>query len=403
MLSGELLERSGPPDAMIPLQYTVRSLRVRRTTTFATALGIALVVFVFSCVLMLANSLQRTMARAGSPEVAVVLKRGADAEVNSHIDQDEAAVVRAAKEVAVNERGLPVAVGELLVVLAFDKIGTDGIGNVAFRGVPDDVMAFRRHVTIVAGRPARAGTDEALIGSSIRGRFQGLDLGQSFELEKNRPATVVGVFSDDGSAYESEVWLDLNVARGVFGREGLLSSLRVRLTSPDAFDAFKVGLEDNRQVALQVQRETEFNEKQAENTTQFIRVTGLMIASFFSVGAMIGAMITMYTSIAHRRREIGIMRALGFPPLQILVCFLVESTLMSLVGGSVGALASLAMRFVHFSTTNFVNWSEIVFSFEPTPGIVIGSLLVASLMGMLGGFFPALRAARLSPLQAIRG
>jgi putative ABC transport system permease protein len=257
-------------------------------------------------------------------------------------------------------------------------------------------------VKIVAGRPARAGTGEVLVGSSIRGRFQGLDLGQSFELEKNRPATVVGVFSDDGSAFESEVWLDLDVARGVFGREGLLSSLRVRLTSPDAFDAFKIGIEGNRQVALQVQRETDFNEKQAENTTQFIRVTGLMIAFFFSLGAMIGATITMYTSIAHRRREIGILRALGFPRSQILFCFLIESMLMSLLGGSVGALTSLAMRLVRFSTTNFVNWSEIVFSFEPTPGIVIGSLLVASVMGMLGGLFPALRAARLAPLEAMR-
>jgi putative ABC transport system permease protein len=131
---------------MIPLQYTVRSLLVRRTTTLATAIGIALVVFVFSSVLMLANSLQRTMARAGSPDVAVVLKRGADAEVNSHIEQGDSAVVRAAKEVAVNERAVPMAVGELLVVLAFDKIGTEGIGNVAFRGVPDGVMDFRRHV-----------------------------------------------------------------------------------------------------------------------------------------------------------------------------------------------------------------------------------------------------------------
>jgi putative ABC transport system permease protein len=388
---------------MIPVYYSVRSLMTRRTTTLATALGIALVVFIFSSVLMLANGVQRTMARADSPDVAIVLKKGADAEVNSHIEQSEAAVARAAKQVAVSDKNVPAAIGEIVVVLAFDKIGEEGIGNVAVRGVPDTVMDFRRRAQIVAGRAARPGTDEVLVGTAIRGRFKGLDLGQSFELKKNRPVTVVGIFSDGGSSHESEVWMDVDVARGVFGREGLISSLRVRLSSPEAFDAFKTAIEGNRQVALAVQSETEFNEKQSENTTQFIRVTGLFIAFFFSMGAMIGAMITMYSSIAHRGREIGILRALGFPRTQILLCFLIESLLLSLLGGSVGAVASLAMCMVRFSTTNFVNWSEIVFTFEPTFGIIVGSLLFASLIGALGGFFPAVRAARLAPLEAMRG
>jgi putative ABC transport system permease protein len=388
---------------MIPLSYNLRSLAVRRSTTLATALGMALVVFVFSSVLMLANGLQRTMARTGGADVAVVMRKGADAEVSSYIGASEANVVVAAKEIAADERGLPAAIGELLVVIALDKLGTTGIGNVAVRGVPDDVMEFRHAVRVVEGRAARAGTDEAIVGAAIRGRFAGLQLGQSVEIGKGRRAEIVGVFTDEGSSYESELWIDRDVARTVFAREGLLSSLRVRLDSPALFDGFARNIEADPQLMLQVQREREFYAEQSENTTMFIRGMGLMIASCFSVGAMVGAMITMYSSVAHRRAEIGVLRALGFPRAQIVLCFLVESTLLSVMAGSVGAIASLSMQLVHFSTTNFVNWSEIVFTFEATPSIVGGSLLFATLMGVLGGLFPALRAARVSPLAAMRG
>jgi putative ABC transport system permease protein len=389
--------------AMIPVYYNVRSLAVRKTTTLATAGGIGLVVFVFSSVLMLSNGLKKTMGKAGSNDVAIVLRKGADAELSSSIEDQQASVVKAAKEVSVNEKGSPRAVSEMVLVVALDRIGTYGIGNVNIRGVPDGVMDFRKGVKIVAGRAANPGTDEVVVGAAVRGRFVGLDIGQTFELKKNRPVKVVGVFTDDGSSYESEVWVDLNVGRGIFGREGVCSSVRVRLTSPESFEAFKISIEENRQFALQVQREPDFYEKQSEGTSKFIRIMGLMIAFFFSVGAMIGAMITMYSSIAHRRREIGILRALGFPQTTILLSFLIESTLLALLGGGIGAVASMGMKFVRFSTTNFANWSEIVFNFEPTPQIVVGSLLFAGLMGVLGGFFPALRAARMSPLEAMRG
>ena len=388
---------------MIPIAYNIRSLAVRRSTTLATTAGMALVVFVFSSVLMLANGLERTMARAGRDDVAVVLRKGADAEVGSHIEAGEAQVVAAAKEIALNERGSPAVIGEVLVVVALDKIGTDGIGNVAVRGVPDDVADFRDGVKIVAGRAARPGTDEAIVGAAIRGRFAGLDLDRSFQIGKDRRATVVGVFADEGSSYESEVWLDREVARDVFAREGLLSALRVRLVGVEAFDAFATAIAADPRLTLQVQRESQFYAAQSENTMMFIRRMGLMIATFFAVGATIGAMITMHSSVAHRRTEIGILRALGFRRAQILVCFVLESMLLSLFAGSLGALASLAMQLVRFSTTNFVNWSEIVFTFEPTPGIVLGSLAFATAMGMLGGLVPALRAARVSPLAAMRG
>jgi len=230
-----------------------------------------------------------------------------------------------------------------------------------------------------------------------------VDIGQSFELRKNRPVNVVGVFDDGGSAQESEVWADLNVVRTAFGREGVVSSVRVRLESPSKLDSFKTAIESNRQLDLEVFRESAFMEKQSEGMSIFVKALGYVIAVFFSIGAMIGAMITMHASIANRQREIGTLRALGFSKLSILFAFLLESIALALIGGLLGTAASLLMGMVKFSTMNFATWSEIVFSFEATPAILVKSLVLAAVMGLLGGFFPALRAARMSPVLAMRG
>jgi putative ABC transport system permease protein len=242
-----------------------------------------------------------------------------------------------------------------------------------------------------------------LIGAGLRGRFKGLDLGQTFELKKNRPAKVVGVFEDQGSSFESEVWADIHSVRQAFGREGYVSSIRVRLDSPSKFDAFKTLVEQNRQLGLLAMRETEYYEKQSEMTATFLTGMGVMIAVFFSLGAMIGAMITMHAQVANRQREIGTLRALGFSRASILFSFLLESMVLALGGGLVGAGASLAMQLVKNKTLNANSWSEIVFTFEPTPQILAGAMIVAAIMGLLGGFMPAVRAARVSPIEAMRG
>jgi putative ABC transport system permease protein len=387
---------------MIPLKYNLRSLVVRRKTTAATALGIALVVFVLASALMLSAGVKKTLGDAGKPDVAIVLRKGSDAEIGSGVEEPQVGLIKSMPGVKKNGTD-PIAVGEVVVILALEKLGADGVTNVQVRGTTEKARILRPDVTVVDGRMPTPGSDEAMVGARIRGRFRGVELGQTVDLKKNRPVKVVGVFKDNGSAHESEVWVDLDTLRSTFGREGSVSSVRVKLETEASFDAFQAGVEQDKRLGLMALRETAYYEKQSEGTSLFISVLGTMIAFFFSLGAMIGAMITMYASIANRQREIGTLRALGFSRFSILIAFLIEGVLLSAAGGLVGTVASLAMGAVKFSMLNFASWSEMVFKFEPTPQVIITSLVAALTMGFLGGFLPAVRAARVSPLAAMRG
>jgi putative ABC transport system permease protein len=387
---------------MVPIKYNYRNLVVRKATTIATAFGLALVVFVFACAQMLGTGLKKAFGRAASPDVAVILRKGSDAELSSGIEDKQVSLVLAqAQQVGASRK--PAGVGEVVVVILLDKVGTTGLSNVNVRGVPEDVREFRTTVKITEGRAPNPGTDEVLVGAAIRGRFKGLDIGQSFELKKNRPVKVVGVFSDQGSAFESEVWADIHTVRTAFGREGYVSSVRVRLDSESKFDAFKLLVESDRQLGLVAMREAVFYEKQGEMTSTLLTGLGTTIAVFFAFGAGIGAMITMNAQVAARHREVGTLRALGFSRGSILVSFIIESLILTLVGGLIGAVASLAMKFVSLTMLNGNTWSEIVFSFEPTPAIVLKAVLLAGVIGLFGGFLPAWRAARVSPVEAMRG
>jgi putative ABC transport system permease protein len=388
---------------MIPLQYNVRSLAVRKATTLASASGIALVVFVLASTLMLNAGIKKTMATSGKPDNAIVLRMGSDAELGSVIEESSVPLILAAPGVKHDERGQPSGVGEIVVVGAMEKLGASGVTNVTIRGVTDDVMRFRPEIHLVAGRAPRAGTDEAIVGASIRGRIRGVDLDQSFDIKKNRPVKVVGVFDAEGSAYASAVWVDRDLLRQAYGRQGIVSSVRVRLDSPAKYDAFRAGVENDKRLGLQALRESTFYEKQSEGAAIFVGALGTVVSVFFAIGAMIGAMITMYAAVANRQREIGTLRALGFSRSSVLFSFLLEAVLLSVIGGAVGAAASLSMALVHPSMVNPASWSEIVFSFDPTAPILIKALVFAGGMGLIGGLFPAVRAARTSPLKAIRG
>ncbi|HEX8796071.1 MAG TPA: ABC transporter permease [Polyangiaceae bacterium] len=388
---------------MIPIRYNVRSLAVRKATTVATAAGIALVVFVLASSLMLSAGIKKTLGSSGKADNAIVLRMGSDAELGSVVEESSVPLILAAPGVKKDERGQPLGVAEIVVVGAMDKIGTKGVTNVSIRGVPEDVMKFRPEVHIVAGRPPRPGTDEALVGSRIRGRIKGVDLNESFDIKKGRPVQVVGVFEAGGSSYESEIWVDREILRQAYGREGVESSVRVQLESPSKFDAFRAGVENDKRLGLQALRETAFYEKQSEGASIFVGALGTVVSVFFAIGAMIGAMITMYAAVANRQREIGTLRALGFSRTSILTSFLFEAVVLAIIGGAVGAAASTAMGLVRFSMVNFASWSEIVFSFDPTPQVIGTALAFACGMGLIGGFFPAIRAARTSPLKAIRG
>jgi putative ABC transport system permease protein len=377
-------------------------MAVRRTTTLASVLGIALVVFVLAAALMLANGIKETLGRSGSPDVAVVLRKGSDVEMGSSIETPTLALILSAPGVKKDEHGNALGLGEVLVVATMDKVGFDGVSNVQIRGVPDSVMQFRNTARIIEGRRAQPGTDEVIIGQRLRGRFKGLELGQTFELRKNRPARVVGIFTHEGSSHESEVWADIDAVRAAFGRAGLFSAVRVQLESPSKFEAFEAVVEQDKQLGLDALREDRYYEKQSEGTSLFVSALGTVVAVIFAIGAMIGAMITMYASIASRSREIGTLRALGFSRRSILLSFLLEALALALLGGVLGGLASLLLGSVKFSMMNFASWSEIVFSFTPTPAILMTALFFAGIMGLCGGFFPALQAARISPVRAMR-
>lgn len=388
--------------SMVPLKYNLRSLLVRKTTTAATAFGIALVVWVLASAFMLSESVKRTMANAGRADVAIVMRKGSDAELGSGVDDPQVGLIKAMPGVK-RDGDEPIGQGEVVVVAAMEKLGTDGVSNVQLRGVDEKVEKLRPNVKVVSGRKPTPGSDEVMVGKAIEGRFKGVALGQSFEIKKNRPVTVVGVFEDNGSSHESEVWVDRDVLKTSFGREGGVSSVRVVLDSPAAFDAFQAAVEQDKRVGLMAMRETVYYEKQSQGTSIFIQVLGGLIAVFVAFGAIIGAAITMYASVANRRREIGTLRALGFSRFGILLSFLIESTALALGGGVVGAVVSLAMGAVKVTMINFASWSEMVFTFEPTVPIIGTALGFAVIMGILGGFLPAIRAAGTSPLAAMKG
>src|SRR5689334_21261799 len=296
---------------MIPLSYNVRSLFVRRTTTIATALGVGLVVFVLAAALMLSTGIQKTLVSAGRDDNAIVLRKGSDTELASGIETQRVSLIQAAPGVKKDESGTPLTVGEAVIVIALDKLGAaEGqVSNVQVRGVPGDkVLKVRPDVRVISGCPPTPGTDEVMIGRGIAGRFKGVDLNQQFELKKNRAVNVVGIFEAGGSSFESEIWADIDTVRTSFGREGLVSSVTVRLESSSKFEGFKTYVESDKQLGLESFREDDYYRRQSEGTSIFVTAIGAVIAFFSSFGAMIGAMITMYAAVSQRKREIGTLR-----------------------------------------------------------------------------------------------
>lgn len=390
---------------MIPISYNVRSLMVRKTTTFATAGGIALVVFVLAAAFMLSAGVSKTLVAGGRPDNVIVTRKGSDNEMSSSIESKSVSLVLATPGVKKDETGAPLGGGEVVVVIAQDRLGGEPgqVTNILVRGVNDNVFKMRPDARIIEGRPAKPGTDECVIGKGLVGNYKGMTIGDKFDLKKNRPVNVVGVFEAGGSSFESEVWVNLETARSSFGREGLVSSVTARLESPAKFDAFKAMVETDKQLLLEARRETKYYEDQSQGTAIFISIMGFIITLFCATGATLGAMNTMFAAVAQRKREVGTLRALGFSRFAILSSFVLESTVLALVGGFIGLLAALALTFTRVSMMNFQTFQEISFSFAATPGILLGSLIAGTGMGIVGGFLPALKAARTSPIEAMRG
>ena len=390
---------------MVPVSYNVRSLLNRKTTTIATALGIGLVVFVLAAVMMLGNGLQQTLTASGRPDNGFVIRKGSDGELSSTIDSQSVGLVLSAPGVKKDDKGRPIGVGVVVIVILLERAGDPGkLANVTVRGTAEASMAVRPNLKVTDGRPPQPGTDEVMIGSALVGRYAGLELGGSFDLKKNRPVKVVGVFEAGGSAYESEVWADIDTVRTSFGRTSMVSSVIARLESDSKFDGFATTVETDKSLGLNAMRETEYFDKQAGPMLGFIMGLGITIAILFAIGSMIGAVITMYGAVAQRSREIGTLRALGFSRFAILTSFLLESIVLAVIGGLIGVVAALGASVLigNVSMTNFMTWSEIVFRLQATPNTLITSVVIGAIMGLLGGLFPAIRAARMSPISAMR-
>jgi ABC-type antimicrobial peptide transport system permease subunit len=384
----------------IPLSYIVRNLWTRKLTTALTAGGMALVVFVFATVLMLEEGLRNTLVQTGTADNAVVIRRSSVTEVQSAVDRSQAAIATSAPEVAYGADGEPMVSKEVVVLINLDKRGSRKPSNVVIRGVGLKGAALRPQVKLVEGRMFRPGSSEIITGRAIAQRFKGAGLNETLRFG-GREWTVVGLFDAGGSGFDSEIWGDGDQLMQAF-RRNAYSVVILELVSADRLEEFRARLESDQRLTLETKRETVFYAEQSEMLANFIRILGLTLSVIFSMGAIIGAMITMYAAVSNRTAEIGTLRALGFQRRSILAAFLLESLFLSLLGGAIGLFVASFMQLVSVSTMNWQSFSEIAFTFTLTPRIVVQSLLFAAFMGLLGGVLPAARAARLKIVDALR-
>ncbi len=384
----------------IPVSYSYRNLWTRRLTTVLTASGMALVVFVFAAVLMLAEGLRKTLIQTGSYDNVVVIRKASQSEVQSGVDRAQASVIETQPEVAIAANGEPFLAKEMVVLIELPKRGTNQPSNVVIRGTGEFSLLLRPQVRIAEGRMPRPGSLEIAAGQSVSKRFMGAGIGERLHFGM-RDWTVVGILDAGSTAYNSEIWGDAEQLMQAF-RRPVYSSVLFRLRDPAEFEKFKERVESDPRLTVEAKRETRYYADQSEVMAKFLRILGMTLTVIFSLGAMIGAMITMYAAVANRTSEIGTLRALGFSRRSILFAFLIESMFLGLVGGCAGLLIASFMQFITISTVNWQTFSELSFSFTLTAKIAYQSLLFSVIMGFIGGVLPAFRAARLNIIEALR-
>ncbi len=385
----------------IPVRYVLRNLWTRKLTTALTAGGMALVVFVFAAVLMLDAGLRRTLVATGTLHNAILLRQSAQTEIQSGISRDQASLLETLAGVARGPDGRPLVSKETLVLVNLNKKGGgDKPGNIVVRGMAPLGFALRPQVRVAEGRAFRPGSSEIIVGRGVADGFEGVEIGQAIRFA-GREWAVVGVFDGGKSGFDSEIWGDVDQMMQAFRRSAYSSAI-VRLEDPSGFEGFAARVASDQRLAMDVKPEPVFYAEQSKALSTFISILGLTLSVIFSIGAMIGAMITMYAAVANRTAEIGTLRALGFRRSSILAAFLLESILLALVGGFAGlAMASFLQAFT-VTTMNWQSFSQLAFGFQLTPGIAAATLAFAILMGFVGGFLPSLRAARLEIVDALR-
>ena len=384
----------------IPLSYNLNSLRVRWTSTVVAVLGIAGTVGVFVAMLSMAKGFKTTLVSSGSPRNAIVLRGGATSEMESAINLDQVHIIEDEPGVARDASG-PLVSPEVVVIANFPLKATGTDANVQVRGVSPKALEVRDSAKMVSGRFFQPGLNELVVGRNVPGTYSGFELGSKVRFGGGE-WTVVGVFDAGGSAFDSEIWCDSTVLDDVYKRPpNVFQSVTARLTKPEAFTGFKDALTDPR-VTLQASRELDYYEKQSQAITRLIQVLGTMVALVMGVGAVLGALNTMYSAVAERSREIATMRALGFGTGSVVTSFVFESLCIALVGGLLGCICILPLNGLTTGTMNWQTFSHLAFAFRVTPALLAGGLIFALFMGLLGGVPPAVRAARARIAVALR-
>jgi putative ABC transport system permease protein len=379
----------------------LRSIRQRVGSSAVAIVGIAGVVVVFLGVLSIAEGFRAAMAAVGDPQTVMVMRAGSDTEMTSGLSGDTARVILDTPGIARNERG-PIASPELFVIVGHPTKKDPSDANVPLRGVSSAALAVRPEVKIIEGRMFTEGTNEIVVGRAASRQFANLTVGSETRWGQNR-WRVVGIFDAKGSAAESEIWCDAKVLQPAYQRGNSYQSVYARLQSPDGFEAFKDALTANPRISVTAIREPEYFAAQSDVLNQIIRTIGFLIAGLMGIGAVFGAVNTMYTAVASRTREIATLRALGFGNFAVVFSVLSEAVLLSLVGGLIGgAIAWAAFDGYQTSTMNFQSFSQVAFAFAVTPKLLGTALVYALLMGLVGGMLPAIRAARLPVVTALR-
>jgi putative ABC transport system permease protein len=382
----------------IPLKYNLRNLVVRRVSTLMTIGAIALVVAVFVALMALANGLNSALKTTGSPENVLVLRQGSQTETSSGVTKEAFQVIQTLPGIARDREGKPMASAEGVIIVNLPRRSGEST-NVTLRGVSETAFAIRPEIKLVAGRMFRPDIGEAIVSRIVADRFSNAELNQTLQLGK-RSFAIVGVFDAGGTAFDSEIWSSINDVADAFDRNGY-SSVLVRAENVATRDQLVNRIEAEQRLKLEAKPELKYYEEQT-STSGPIRGLGIFVAIIMGIGACFGGMNTMYAAVAHRTREVGTLRALGFSKLSILTSFVIESMILALIGGVIGCLLALPVNGIATGTMNFRTFSEVAFSFRITPDLLVSALIFSLVLGFIGGLLPSRLAARMPITRALR-
>lgn len=383
----------------LPLQYNIRNVFVRWRATLATILGVALVVAVYVLVQSLAAGLEKSSRNTGDPRNVMIVRLGSTAESSSQVTREQFRVLQYFPEIARDARGAPLVSPDVIVLVNLARRNNAGESHVLIRGVSPHGIELRPQVTLVAGRWFAPGHREMVVSRRLSARFANFDIGQDVSIG-TRKLRVAGIMDGANSAFDSEVWMDADECRSMFDRE-YYSSVLARLAEGATTNALIQRVESNKQLPLRAIRETDYYAAQTMTATP-IKILGGFLAVMMSIGAVCAAMNTMYASVGARTREIGTLRVLGFPRRTILLTFLIEGALLALLGGILGCALSLPMHGFSTATISMESWSETVFQFRITPRLLLEGLVFSVLVGVVGSFLPAVRAARMPVIASLK-